>query len=225
VIVTDAEPRRVSAIRHHLATLGRTDVRLVVAEGNDLTLGRLRNLSLEASRGELVCQWDDDDLYHPERLGTQVAALKAKDATACFLTDQLHYFTDERQLYWIDWSGGGRVPGKWALVPGTVLRRRDGWRYPEDGPAARRGEDSALVDALAPASIVPLGGSGHLYVYRYHGDNTFPLDHHRGQLDRAASIDFIRRHAGALQRALDYYPLPRPVSVLGRRGDVGHMGR
>lgn len=223
VIVTDAEPRQVGAIEHYLATLGRADVRLMVAEGNGLTLGRLRNLSLEAARGELVCQWDDDDLYHPERLATQADTLLAGGATACFLTDQLHYFCDEQRLFWIDWSGGGRVPGKWALVPGTVLRLRDDWRYPEHGPAARRGEDSALVDALAPETIARLSGVGHLYVYRYHGGNTFPLDHHRGQLDRAASTEFIHRRATALQRALDYYPLPRPISVLGRRGDVAHV--
>ena len=222
VIVTDAEPRRIRAIEHHLTTLGRPDVRLVVAEGTDLTLGRLRNLSLEAAGGDLFCQWDDDDLYHPERLAVQADALVAGQATACFLTDQLHYFCDERQLFWIDWSGGGRVPGTWALIPGTVLRVRDGWRYPEDGPSARRGEDLALVDALEGAAITRLSGVGHLYVYRYHGSNTFPLAHHRGHLDRAASTEFIHRRAAALQRALDYYPLPRPVRVFGRGGEVAH---
>ena len=37
-------------------------------------LGALRNLALEAARGELCAQWDDDEWYHPDRLRAQVAA-------------------------------------------------------------------------------------------------------------------------------------------------------
>src|SRR5687767_2274290 len=31
-------------------------------------LGKLRNISIENASGELLCQWDDDDIYHPSRL-------------------------------------------------------------------------------------------------------------------------------------------------------------
>src|ERR1700690_3838974 len=32
------------------------------------TLGELRNVAIDAARGDIVCQWDDDDRYHPRRL-------------------------------------------------------------------------------------------------------------------------------------------------------------
>ena len=59
-----------------------------------LTLGELRNFSVQLARYPLVCQWDDDDLYHPRRLETQFAYLKIHCADFCFLTDQLHFFED-----------------------------------------------------------------------------------------------------------------------------------
>ena len=40
-------------------------------------LGTLRNRAVAHARGELLCQWDDDDLCHPRRIDVQVAALQA----------------------------------------------------------------------------------------------------------------------------------------------------
>src|SRR5688500_18065174 len=37
-------------------------------EPADLPLGALRNRALAHARGEFVCQWDDDDRCHPQRL-------------------------------------------------------------------------------------------------------------------------------------------------------------
>ena len=45
-----------------------------------LSLGELRNRSVELAQGHLVCQWDDDDRSHPMRLSVQVAALIEADA-------------------------------------------------------------------------------------------------------------------------------------------------
>src|SRR4051794_18063628 len=49
---------------------GRDDVRLVEL-GSRFTLGELRNVSMAFAAGELVAQWDDDDLHHPSRLDLQ----------------------------------------------------------------------------------------------------------------------------------------------------------
>src|SRR5262249_937937 len=38
-------------------------------------LGALRNVGLEAARGELIVQWDDDEWYDPARVAVQADAL------------------------------------------------------------------------------------------------------------------------------------------------------
>jgi hypothetical protein len=214
VVVCDGDARTRRAIERHLSQLGRDDVRLVWCEPGR-SLGALRNLSMASAAGEIVCQWDDDDLCHPERLARQSAPLLARGRGAALLTDQLHFFERERALFWVDWSSGGQVGGIWQLVPGTLMAYRDQpFRYPEDGPAARRGEDSAFLEQLvARDAVLPLGGLGHLYVYTYHGGNTFPFEHHRGQLSRVASPDFVRERRSALEAALAWYPLPRPFTL------------
>src|SRR6266550_2834391 len=45
-------------------------------------LGTKRNLACQASRGDLIAHWDDDDWMAADRLSRQVAALLATDAVA-----------------------------------------------------------------------------------------------------------------------------------------------
>jgi glycosyltransferase involved in cell wall biosynthesis len=63
-----------SAIGTYISSLGRDDIRIVEPTGK-LSLGALRNLSRESAGGEILCQWDDDDLHHPQRLERQLSAL------------------------------------------------------------------------------------------------------------------------------------------------------
>ena len=66
-------------IGDYLASLGRDDIRVVETPGRP-TLGALRNISREAARGEVHCQWDDDDLHHPDRLAVQLDHLLSSGA-------------------------------------------------------------------------------------------------------------------------------------------------
>src|ERR1700746_2756945 len=66
------------------------DARVAVTRASPgLSLGALRNVAIDAARGEFVCQWDDDDRYHPRRLEVQLEALAAAQADCSFLSDQL----------------------------------------------------------------------------------------------------------------------------------------
>jgi hypothetical protein len=35
-----------------------------------------RHISIESATGDVLCHWDDDDLYHPERLERQLTAAR-----------------------------------------------------------------------------------------------------------------------------------------------------
>ena len=173
VLDTPTPPDR-ERIEEHVGNLGRADIR-IVAPPQRATLGALRNLSMDSAGGEFICLWDDDDLHHPRRIEVQLAHLRQTGAGAVFLSDCLHLFMNERRCYWVNWA-----QTRWRGLPGTLLARRGhGLRYPESGPLATKGEDTDLMHRLVQVvSTRFLTAPPFLYVYRYHGANTFRHEHH-----------------------------------------------
>jgi glycosyltransferase involved in cell wall biosynthesis len=220
LIVTDGTARFRDALERHVDASGIAGVRFVQAPAGQ-SLGALRNLSLTEARGDIVCQWDDDDCSHPDRLRVQLGDMLARGARASFMTDHLHLVADQRTLCWIDWTLGGGE-GTARLFPGTLMMFADPrFRYPESGPFARRGEDSVLLEQIhAAVPVAHLGGAGHLYLYEYHGRNTFSRAHHLNLTNYRTSASHLVANFEILRDALAYYSLPRPVAVVGREGPV-----
>mgnify|MGYP001128870154 CR=1 FL=1 len=170
------------------AATRRSVVEAVVPE--TATLGAVRNVSVGIAGGEFVCQWDDDDLYHPQRVSRQLGAIEAVGADVCFMTDQLHYFERTSDLYWCDWQQlppRGRSRG---LIPNTLFCRRACFTpYPTTGSTAHRSEDAVVMRSLVKrCAVATLHGHGWLYVYVYHGLNTWDESHHLG-IVRATALD------------------------------------
>jgi len=218
VIVTDGSPRFREALERYVAAARIDGVRFVYPESRQ-TLGALRNLSLAEARGEIVCQWDDDDCSHPDRLRVQCEDMLRKGARASFMTDHLQWIGEERVLCWVDWTLGG-TQGTARLFPGTLMMFNDPrFRYPASGPNARQGEDSVLLEQIhAAVPVAELSGAGHLYLYHFHGRNTFPREHHLHLTSYRTSSSHLGANAEKLREAIAYYPLARPVVVVGREG-------
>ena len=139
VVVTDGPGAFRNALERLVKENGLEGVRFVYPEGKDLSLGRLRNISFEAARGEIACQWDDDDVSHPTRLMIQAEHMFRNNARGCFMTDHLQFIEDKRLLCWVDWTLNGSAQGAARLAPGTGMIYLDPrFRYPEYGPIARR---------------------------------------------------------------------------------------
>ncbi len=220
VIVTTGGTYVRRALERYIEREHIPNVRIAQCEDTAATLGRLRNLSLDAAMGDVICQWDDDDLYHPTRIEVQLDRMLADDARACFLTDHLQFLEDTRRLGWTDWTYEGAIEGVDTLLPGTLMMFKDGrFRYPEMGRFSGQGEDTALLDDLHRAvRIAGLSEKGYLYVYRHHGRNTFSREHHYRMFNCGMSAGYLRRHEAELREALRYYPLVRPLTVIGRDG-------
>jgi glycosyltransferase involved in cell wall biosynthesis len=160
------------------------------------TLGELRNAAVDAARGDVICQWDDDDRYHPRRLELQFAAMRVENSEFCFLTDQLHLFAAERTMYWDDWNLEAHPLN---LVQGTLLGSKEALgRY----PPLSRGEDTPLIlDLLRRGRrITRLRDHGYLDVYVFDGLNAWDYEHH-------AAISAWKRFGGA--RLLSLEPMLR----------------
>jgi glycosyltransferase involved in cell wall biosynthesis len=195
----------------------------IVSEKPGRSLGTLRNAAVAAARGDFVCQWDDDDRYHRERLALQRTALDAQSADFSFLVDQLHWFPARREMYWDDWSREGHPLD---LVQGTLFARRAAMPgYPD----LARGEDTALVYEILRRGdrIARIRGAGWCYVYVYHGGNVFCEAHHAA-ISRAKSLSFaslLNREALLRTKLAEYVPpfgevrFPHAAGVLDIRSD------
>jgi glycosyltransferase involved in cell wall biosynthesis len=127
-------------------------------------LGDLRNRAVDLARGSLICQWDDDDLSHRQRLERQTAALQTHGADACFLARHRLLWTRPRRIALSTrrvWEGS-IVASKARLT-----------RY----PSLRRGEDTPVVERLSREHEAVLLDAPELYTYVIHGTNTFPAAH------------------------------------------------
>ena len=217
VIVLDVGPSETkAAIAEHVASLQRTDIRIIDPD-RKLSLGALRNIAREHARGDIHCQWDDDDLYHPERLERQLEYLLRADCEAVCLQEVLQFFPQIRTLYCTNWRP---TPDK--SLPGTLMCRRSApIRYPETGAESQLGEDTAVVSQLLERQTCRfLAGAPHLYVYVSHGCNSWGDDHHRMQVTHLGiSRGLLRRREAQLRDGLRPFEFgPEPITVEGYNG-------
>ena len=216
VVINRARRADIAALAAHVEALDRADIRLTMAP-DDLTLGALRNRSVDIAAGDMICQWDDDDLYHPERLERQHAALTEGGCDAVYLQELLHYNPGRSALYLANWRGtafGGH--------PGTLMARRStGIRYPELGADATKGEDSVAARALiARGGVGFLRGAPHLTLYVSHGENTWAGPHHDMLLEKlATSTALLIRREASLRAGLAPFGFPAgSIDVVGDNG-------
>lgn len=182
VLVCDAPG---TPVEEYCRTLGDARIRVVVPDGPAASLGELRNLSLRAARGEYVCQWDDDDLYHPQRLELGMLLLQSMRANAMFLSR------------WMLWSPQARRIGvsgarEWE---GSMLARRD---CVPPYPALARGEDTAVLHAMLGRGRVALLDAPWLYTYVQTGANTWTATHFEAIWAAASLVEPRQRYDAAL---------------------------
>lgn len=186
-----------------------------------LTLGAKRNLSIKASQKEIICTWDDDDLYHPQRLEKQYALMIQSGSQACFLGEHLHYFEQKMELAWVDYGYQGRMEKDAQIFnPTMMLIYEDSWKYDEDGPHSNIGEDSAFIDKFRDEiPICSLFHNAYLYLYRYHGDNTMTEEHHQGITNYGIrEIECFQAYLSQMQETLKYHRLPQRAKLIDRIG-------
>lgn len=160
------------------------DVRLVPVN-EQLSLGLLRNVSLDEARGEIVCQWDDDDIYGIHRIERSVGTLLQGEADAVFLRQVCLWCPGQRILslsFTRVWEAS-MVAFKEALP-----------RYAD----APRREDTALVEAMLRTRSIALLDDPLSYCYCIHGQNTYDLPHFQRILSGASLKLSYDKALGAL---------------------------
>lgn len=140
-----------------------------VERSPDKKLGHLRQYAIHQSRGDFVCQWDDDDWYHQDRLSHQYTALRDAGRQASILSRWMMFdATPGNHRAYISY------PRLWegSLLCGRELIQQRPYANLE------RDEDTPVVYALSEAGAVHvIEDAPHLYVYTVHGSNTWKREH------------------------------------------------
>jgi glycosyltransferase involved in cell wall biosynthesis len=137
-------------------------------------LGELRNISVKEARGSLLCTWDDDDLYHPERLELQFNDL-GEDPAANYLSRLLIWWPDRQLL-------GITSQRPWE---NSMLVRREALpRY----PSLQSGEDAHVSSKIQRRHKTALSDRPGLYCYVIHSNNTCRLKHFENIFENASWV-------------------------------------
>jgi glycosyltransferase involved in cell wall biosynthesis len=157
---------------------------LRVEPADEVYIGGLRNIALEAATGEYVIpQWDDDDWFHPTRIERQVEVLESGYDACSISATLMHLDTGP----YFDHPFIGILPNG---VPPTIIHRRDSAiRYPD----LRRTSDTAYLNSWREREFALLDPShAYLYIRCFHGSNLWDEDH------------FVRRIRNTLPDAVAY---------------------
>ncbi len=148
---------------------------IVFPQGSAMNLGQKRNFAIEHADGELVCTWDDDDWYHRRRIEAQVQSLASSHKPVSLLSAVLVY---NAPMY-LGYASSIRL---WEQ---TVMFRKElymqGYRYDE----LPKSEDRGFVQTMINHNLVYPLFCPQLYIYNFHGHNTWDLDHFSFLLKRS----------------------------------------
>ncbi len=151
----------------------------IVLSNPKRTLGELRNHAIDAANGEYVCQWDDDDWYHPRRLELQLQSALEQNKAASVLPRWLIYSHREKKAYCSNvrlWEGS-------LLCKKSILQSSPG--YPEQS----KGEDSAVISWLYIQDQLAIEDRPDLYIYRHNGSNTWDQKHFQKILESSTPLN------------------------------------
>lgn len=181
-----------SAIKALVVASGDPSIRYI--EAPSLSLGELRNVSVAHAQGALLCQWDDDDLYHDERLEFMVAALLRHDVVAVFL-----------QRWWIWWPARRQLAISGTRTwEGSMLVRRE---VLPTYPAIALAEDNITIARLCALHPTLLVDRPELYCYIVHGGNSYEARHFETMLDWASEVTPADRYDNEIERLQAFLPI------------------
>jgi len=215
VIVTNSGTKVINELIDCISSFNRNDIYLRTLTDRKYTLGELRNFSIREAVGEIICIWDDDDLYHPERLTMQYNSMNQERATVSLLSDHLQFFWDDLVLAWVDWKHNRQPLDNFPAS--LMMYKRFTPRYPEKGKNANKGEDSALLKKIQneKLKVASLANHGYLYLYSYHGTNTWSKKHHQMILGfPTKNGNLLPKQKKQFKDALDYFSLPNGIKIL-----------
>jgi glycosyltransferase involved in cell wall biosynthesis len=152
------------------------NIRLIkVDQDQILTLGELRNLSIKMASGEYFCNWDDDDWSHIDRLKIQyqMAEENFKDGSVlayCLMFDKINH---------------AAYLSHPMFHPATLVCKRQIVTEDICYPSLNINEDDVFIKKLYRENVLYPVVNPILYIYVYHGNNTWNQKHFKQIFSRS----------------------------------------
>lgn len=152
-----------------LHEINQNNIKIVSVENaHQMKLGELRNLSIDNSDGEYVCQWDDDDWYHPHRVQDQYTAIKESNKSGSILSYILMFDAKEKYAYLSPrraWENSFMCERK--LIIDKAIKF----------PDLDKAEDTPFINELIDLNVLVPLVKPELYIYNNTGSNTCDPSH------------------------------------------------
>ncbi len=186
-------------VKKHIDELGRDDI-FVPRIDPRLNKGEVKNLGCELATGNIICNWEDDDLYNNKRLTTQFHFLYLKKADAVVFTDHLRYFPIEKSIYWLELGNNKKYPDQNCLH-GSAMFRKSVFEtvYDKD-----HDPDCFLIKRMLSSGrkIFGLKDFGFQYVYTYHGNNSLIMHSTNLKIIKCKPENFLLEQQNQIEKTL-----------------------
>jgi glycosyltransferase involved in cell wall biosynthesis len=163
----------------YLNGLNNQLIKPIEIAADTLTLGEKRNLAIKESKGFYFCVWDDDDWYSNKRIEYHVQQLLNTQFKCSVLSRLLIYDSLKSEAY----ISAKRWAWEQTLLCERSVSEKTELRYAN----VERGEDSVFVFKLRENNLLLTISNPTLYIYVYHGDNTWHRKHWEDNIIRWAT--------------------------------------
>lgn len=190
------ENRELVIVNHGNESLANGDPRIReirIDRPADMTLGDMRNLSLDLAQGEYILQWDDDDWHHPKRMQTMMDWRDQGQVVALRWQVRLNLLS--RSVFYNNCDGGQQM---------SILHRAiEPFRYPrmnsrEDTMFLGQFSRKCVIDNAPHESLGPM-----LYVRMFHAMNIWHEGHVMRQLAGTKGVRDINDEDDAQLREIE----------------------
>lgn len=145
------------------------------------SLGRLRNTAIDKADGDYICVWDDDDIYHIQRIKKSMDAIQLSNKPAVALSNVVVHDVINGEIY-----SSTRRSWEQTLLCNKQFLKENGISYAD----LNRYEDTPLIEKLW--RHIFLLSDPSLYIYSFHKSNTSDAAHFQNFL--AAGIKLPDSH-------------------------------
>ena len=162
-----------------LKDYSKLDIKYVrIEKKKNMSLGYLRNCSLDNATGDYIVQWDDDDWYHPKRLDIQADILNKGYDACCLSATIMHINSKEYK----DHPFIGQLRDG---IPGSIMHKKNqNIRYSN----LNREEDTYYLREWSRKKLYIFDTSyNYLFIRSYHGNNTWEIEHFQRRLKNSTN--------------------------------------
>ncbi len=154
---------------------------LLIERDSEESLGNARNNAVYKSHGDYVCMWDDDYWHHSSRLSFQFNSMhtlghgfQASVLMRIFLYDYTTHLAYLSFSY--HWDG-------------TLLCRKE-ILFQNQYANKDKAEDTHVIPFLEGRRMLAhIDESPFLYIYTYHGGNTWPYSHFQNFIEKSILLN------------------------------------